>query len=544
LTFALAGSALADNIIKPGGWQTLVIPHDGVTDVTVQMQNGLNQGGNLLLPAGDYYVQELTLTNNTRLTGYGARLIYATGAANTNICLREMGSSNIVIEGLHLVGGWTTNNPTHPLFRNTANTLFDLNGQAAQLYQWFPLGLRHGLQINCSGGGAVKDVIVEGFSGIGVIPTSMAGSADYKTNLVSVSGTVCYSNFCGIYASASIVYASFSIKWITNYVPNAVDSQYVNWQAVHCYHNSIGACADGANLTWTGCTFTENYIGAIFSAANQPEDHGSFGQCAFNHNFGYALFGQSIASGYLFTGCQFRGGIGAISMNTCEGVSFQNCQFDYGHITFASSSAPNFFWNNTYFGTWSSLANSFDSPVIVGGNYSADIAGNTDGSPASLLRLGNASSTTNAWRKEVIYGSACTNGAEVAASYFQCNLFSRQNPWPAQTFTNSAAQMLPRYGYLSNLTVGVNVPFPGTTNFVFTLRTNVIPASGMLPGLNVAGLTITLRGSATTPTFTNLPAVADFITANEVAVLEIVPSAAVKTTTNFWWSVEHWYQDN
>jgi hypothetical protein len=104
--------------------------------------------------------------------------------------------------------------------------------------------------------------------------------------------------------------------------------------------------------------------------------------------------------------------------------------------------------------------------------------------------------------------------------------------------------MLPRYGYLSNLTVGVNVPFPGTTNFVFTLRTNVIPASGMLPGLNVAGLTITLRGSATTPTFTNLPAVADFITANEVAVLEIVPSAAVKTTTNFWWSVEHWYQDN
>lgn len=161
---------------------------------------------------------------------------------------------------------------------------------------------------------------------------------------------------------------------------------------------------------------------------------------------------------------------------------------------------------------------------------------------------GNGSGLTNIWRKQVIYGSATTNGAATAASYFHANLFSRSVPWPPANAadTNACFQQFDyRAGsYLSNLAAGINGQLAGGTgtNISFTILTNVqSTTAATLPGLLAAANTVTLLGGNT---YTNVPSKSDFLSPGEGGIIEIKPSAIPIVVTNFWWRVELWYQDH
>jgi len=334
-TFSGDGSGLTNlplayvNVLKAG------VTNDGVTDVTVPLQNLLNKGGAFYFPAGRYYAQELILTNNTTLLGSGAVLVYATNASNNKVFVSGMLNSNINISNLGFDGG-----DYSAFYSRTFNTSTGIQDFSVpyQYYYWNPLGLRHGLQFNCSGGGAISGICIYGFSGIGLLPVEgpVNQSASLKT---VVNGVTCYSNFTGLFSSGVIgnpliVGTNIDLpNWITNYVPGGVDPEFMSYSGLNLYNNTVGLCASAGNCTYVNSIIDANLFGQLDSYGYN-DHHGSINSIIYTHNIAAALYIAGSENGEQIINCQFRDNInGAITLNDAEGVTIDHCTFGPLSIT-------------------------------------------------------------------------------------------------------------------------------------------------------------------------------------------------------------------
>ena len=153
--FAGDGSGLTNLVQSCMNVLTAGVTNDGVTDVTVPLQNLLNKGGAFYFPAGRYLAQELIITNNTTLFGSGATLVYAGNSGNKNIFVRCLLNTNINIFNLDFDGGDYSDITTR-----TFQTYQGIQTFASpdQYFFWNPVGLRHGLQFNTEAGGTISGI--------------------------------------------------------------------------------------------------------------------------------------------------------------------------------------------------------------------------------------------------------------------------------------------------------------------------------------------------------------------------------------------------
>ncbi len=397
-TFSGDGSGLTNTPHAYLNVLTAGVTNDGVTDVTVPLQNLLNKGGAFYFPAGRYLAQELTLTNNTTLLGSGAALVYANRPSNNNIFVRCMLNSNISILDLELDGGDYSN----PLFRTFTTYAGTQNFSVPDLYNfWNPMGLRHGLQFNCDAGGSISGINICGFSGIGLLPVadpSVNASASTKT---VVKGVNCCSNFTGFFSSG---WTGFSLivgtntyipNWITNYVPGATVPEFMFYSGLNLFENTVGLCASAGNCTFANSIIDANLFGQL-DTYGYNDHHGVISSTLYAHNYNTALYIGGCVNGEQIINCQFRDNVATIFLKDSQGVAIDYCALSPVIIsnTYTHGTGQNFFRNNTYAGRWANQTMITDGHLIYFGNHSYDTAGDTDGQPLTLLESGNTSGIT------------------------------------------------------------------------------------------------------------------------------------------------------
>jgi hypothetical protein len=398
-TFRGDGSGLTNlpqvylNVLTAG------VTNDGVTDVTVPLQNLLNKGGAFYFPPGRYYAQELAITNNTTLLGNGAVLVYATNAANNSIFVRCLLNSNISISGLGFDGGDYSD--------ITARTFNIYSGPANfsppdNFYYWNPAGLRHGLQFNINAGGSISDIVIYGFGGIGLLPVGN-GAIDFTASVKTiVKGVQCHLNFVGLFSSGAIgtsVVSGTNVflpNWITNYVPGAADPEYMSYSALNLFNNTVGMAATAGNCTYVNSVIDGNLYGQL-DTFGYNDHHGAINSIIYTHNINAALYMVGSQNGGQIVNCQFRDNTyGTIVLNYVQGITIDYCTFAPLSITNENTygTGQNFFRNNTYAGTWAGQTLSTDGHLVYFGNHSYSVAGDNDGQPLTLLESGNTAGIT------------------------------------------------------------------------------------------------------------------------------------------------------
>jgi len=414
-----SGTVTANAFSGNGGGLTNIIPqsyvnvlnagvtNDGVTDVTVSLQNLLNKGGAFYFPPGRYYAQELTLHNNTTLLGSGAVLVYATNSWNNNIFVRGLLNSNITILGLGFDGGDYSDITTRTWYgyNNSGFATNSMNIAAGTIFgYWNPMGLRHGLQFNVQGGGSIFGITIFGFSGIGLLPVAPEQAINYLSWSVKtyVSGVTCYSNFMGLFSSGTIGESlvigtnAYQPNWITNYVSGAADPEWMSYSGLNLVGNTIGLCASAGNCTYVNSIIDGNLFGE-FDCGGYNSTHGCMNSIIFTHNIDAALYMHGYPIGEQIINCQFRdNGSQTIILDDSQGITIDFCTFAPLSITVENTygNGQNFFRNNSYSGTWAGQTFSTDGHLIYYGNYSYDTAGDNDGQPLTLLESGNTSGLT------------------------------------------------------------------------------------------------------------------------------------------------------
>jgi Pectate lyase superfamily protein len=398
-TFTGNGSGLTNLALACLNVLTAGVTNDGVTDVTVPLQNLLNQGGAFYFPAGRYLAQELTLTNNITLIGNGAVLVYANNAWNKNIFVRCLLNTNISIFGLGFDGGDYSDITTR-----TFQTYQGAQNFSApdQYYFWNPTGLRHGLQFNTEAGGTISGSSIHGFGGIGLLPVSATGIDGAATLKTVVRGVNCYANFTGLFSSGAIgnhVSSGTNISlpnWISAYVAGGLDPEFMSYSGLNLFRNTIGLCASAGNCTYVNSAINGNLFGQLDAYGNNDR-HGSINSILYTHNIDAALYIAGSINGEQIINCQFRDNGYAITLKNTKGITIDFCTF--APLNFTNQSSPvggqNFFRNNTYAGTWAGQSLSTDGQLIYFGNHSYDTAGDNDGQPLTLLETGNGSGLTN-----------------------------------------------------------------------------------------------------------------------------------------------------
>ena len=376
------------------------VTNDGVTDVTANLQNLLNQGGALYFPPGRYLSQELQITNNTALLFNGATLAYAMNAWNTNIFIREMLNTNISIFGKMELDGQMYPNITTNTFQTYLGKLAFTLVNALKWNYWYPMGLRHGFQFNTESGGTIDQVTVHGFNGIGVLPLSISGIGSEGTPKASVGAMNCYSNLVGFYSAQPFTAAEIT-NWVTNYVPNALSPEYMGWSKVTCGMNTVGMTFEAANCTLADSDISDNYINDLEFGGSGNDHHGTISGTMFNHSTLIPLIAAGGLLGEIYSHCQFRGNSinNGFVLSGCAGWVVEDCMFDEPLAITNEGTPPedaNFFINNLYSGAWSSVSLSTDSQLVYYGNQSYTVFGDNDGQPMTLGGLtitGNAGIT-------------------------------------------------------------------------------------------------------------------------------------------------------
>jgi hypothetical protein len=378
-TFSGDGSGLTNipqaylNVLRAG------VTNDGVTDVTVPLQNLLNNGGAFYFPPGRYYAQELTITNNTTLLGSGAVLVYANNSWNQKVFVSCLLNTNITIYNIGFEGGWR-GDPSMNTFitYNGTKTFAPTSAQLEQLGYWNEAG-RHGLQINTDAGGTISGLTIQGFLGIGLLPVSSSGTSAYGRRKTVITGITLDQNLFGLYSTATIGQANVT-GYITNlinniYVIGAMNPEYESYSQINCFSNTVGLRWDAGNCSIVDSSFSGNYIGEVnISGGNQ--NHNLVEDCFFNHNTQNAIYyysggsGPTTPAGTEWIGCRFDANAN-IMIDTAFGIKFQGCTFVALCLTNVNTPSGNqsFFVDN-YYDTWAQGNISNDGGMVFKNNYS------------------------------------------------------------------------------------------------------------------------------------------------------------------------------
>ena len=385
--------------------------NDGVTDNSGALQKLFNQGGTIILPPGSYAINHiLYLTNNTVIWGYGATLVLNPGYTGAALC--NCFNTHCAIYGLTVEGGQHTSPGalTFTDFRGThtlSTYLWFTDSGTAGLGYWQGNLARHGIVWSSDTGSVLKDVAIDGFSGVGLLGCSSSGqnAPDYPAS--SYQGINISYCMVGVSTTVGIAFQNgVSTPWITNYVSMAVnnpgsgnDVQYAVFDKCHVFQCGVAVDAGGANNCFSECNLDNNWT-AFATIAGTPSGvtgHSRAVGCSANHNYGPPVMLNGISSGFKMIGCAFRGNASeSFLINNSAEVVIRACELDaLPCITNSSSVGNNYFLDNIYAGTWSPNTISNDGKLVIAGNFSSTVVGNTDGSGMSRIAYNDAGGLTN-----------------------------------------------------------------------------------------------------------------------------------------------------
>jgi hypothetical protein len=247
------------------------------------------------LTAGDYYVTEIAMPDNTKLYGDGrSTRIILLGDSTTEGHTIRLGD-RCTVESLTIAG-------------SVENIELPEPGEEVS---------RNGILFNGKGrlGSVITGCWIYGFSGGGI---RMAATG-YGTNGCRITNCQITNCFTGI--------------WIPRFSEyNKISNCIINL----CYYGFID---NGGNNVISNCGFDSNNVGIyIFDTGSSTNNtHGSFSNCTINHSYsadarpnGVAIrmagsSGNELQGGMVFNGCQIW--YGGVELTTSFGVAFIGCNF-------------------------------------------------------------------------------------------------------------------------------------------------------------------------------------------------------------------------
>lgn len=266
------------------------------SDVSAQLQAGLDAGKTVVLTAGKTYVAK-------NLQG-------VTGAAL--VCL--VGRATITVPAGSGFAGISITTPN-----------FTLDG------------------VNFSGGNLGPYKLVSAVAGTrsAVIVGNPFGTGNQLYDVTVQNCDIYGFDLTGVRGRETVVGFSFGKRVVFNNVN--CHHNYVNWwleerfeysTMTNCYgyEGYAGIISIGGNNTAVACHFEENFNNCQLSAG-ENNAHGQFVACSFNHAAagGLGLIGLDITNGHLFIGCAFW--YSPITLIRCIGVMISKCQIANSPIT-------------------------------------------------------------------------------------------------------------------------------------------------------------------------------------------------------------------
>ncbi len=403
LTNLFAGTFV--NVLQAG------CTNDGVTDNTAVLNKLAGSGVTLFMPPGIYNTTNtIYLTNNTVIIGYGATLNnIATNIGTAGIC--NCFNTNCAVFGLYIRGNQYTNPPAWQFadFRGShtvSNYLWFTDSGTAGLGYWQGNTARHSVIWSTDTHGTLENVSIDGWDGNGLLACSVTGQSAHDFTASVISGLSVSHCMVGIgTAMGSAFQNSFSTPWLTNFVTmangtgtgNGNDAQYQVFSHCHVFECGIGIDILAANNCFDACNVDNNWVAcypAGSGAVSGVTGHGRALGCSFNHNYGIPVEISGMQSGFKWIGCAFRGNsTNAFVIYNCAEVIIRACELDgLPAITNTIASGNNYFLDNNYTGTWSTNQLSLSTNMVIAGNISSSVVGNTDGSSIGLGLYGNGAS--------------------------------------------------------------------------------------------------------------------------------------------------------
>lgn len=276
------------------------------TDRTEEIVHLLTKHGVCQLGAGDFYVKNLTMPEQSTLMGCGnaTRVILDESVAD-GFAVRMQ--SLCTVKDFFLLGDPERGIPAPGTDKRTFEDVVISE----------TLGTRHGIvwcgnydkdQTDVPFRGAVANLTIRGFSGGGITEHNTGYSIQTGLNVSD-----CFIFNCG--AGINIDY------W----------SEFNRYTNVNCCRNYYGAINNGGNNVFANCCFSCNYLGMLMdnSRGQSPNNsHGSVLGCTFDHsdhNNGVGLRLIGMHNGEIFTNCQIF--FSKIELENSDGIVFSNINF-------------------------------------------------------------------------------------------------------------------------------------------------------------------------------------------------------------------------
>lgn len=275
-----------------------LVSSNDMTDRTNEIMESLSQARVCRLGAGDFYVKNIVMPDNSMIIGNGTatRLILIDDSQE---CFVVKMASRCVVKDLHLLG-----------------TLTDMK-------QTGEVGVRHGIVFEGSKEnpgtegplhGTIDNCYVTDFTG-GAITCRNSG---YPVPC-SMNVSNCWLVNCGV---------GINIPYWSEY------HKFTNVSAVQCWYGCIN---NGGNNMFINCNFSENEMGFLMDNSQKQsinETHGSAVGCTFNHsgyytgaNKGTGIRILGTRNGYVFSSCQVF--FSKIELDDVKGVIFN--AFNFGN---------------------------------------------------------------------------------------------------------------------------------------------------------------------------------------------------------------------
>lgn len=342
---------------------------------TATIQSAINRGGAIwFIPSSTPYTitTNVSVTNGVTLYGNGSTLLAGSGLTNFMFDTGTNTSGGpFVLDGFKIDGG------VRDYFAGTSN-LFRLQNGTPTIYYNPYYSNRSGIRLSSSSGGAIRDCEFYGWPGQGLllVNPNHSQNAQYGKRIEVVNNTF-YSNFCGMY----LVGDSYETAgYYNNPAPwKLATAEYNSVRGNKFYRNYLGLGGGAANSQIQFNYLTGNQIAAHLGAAVNSGMHGIVANNTINHNL-YGLWCESAQAGPIrnndFLANVYAGFIGG-SVTELQLVG--NWFGGPADTIIVTNVSTGFIADNFYRGTWAAFAPNITNNVVVYGNKSSTVVGDSDG---------------------------------------------------------------------------------------------------------------------------------------------------------------------
>jgi len=385
------------------------------------ISNAIYSGGHILFQPGDYYnLSNFVLTSNASLEGYGGVTLHFSTNCTGWLFDESTNVQHFDIKGIRLTGdafpanGYASSTFIQPYSAGDPfNFIPWYIGQKANTYT-----NRNGLRMNFSGNNWTRDCKFDGFGGFGVMGV---GTNDLTQAGGNAAGAFQGNTVCSNWFGMAMI--SFNYDYVVPGaspgagIGNNLEAEYSIVTGNHFDVNGVGYYNSCGNVTTTGNEFTGNYID-MYGWGNQNPGHGTTVGNTFNHSTYNVIIHQTQ---FEINANQFLAGLVGANYIVFDGptsASFVNNHIGGGTLNIIVTNSngqamgPVSIVGNRYDGAWSAITiqtNLGPTPnggtVLVAGNYSYSVAGDTDGGASSLLLANNGGAITNLNGNAAFYAS-------------------------------------------------------------------------------------------------------------------------------------------